>query len=143
MMEIGWEVPATAHAGHVHVAAIVTAAATALTATDAAAYTDLTRLMTRTTVFTGCTNSYRKPLSLPTGTDLLGVLISVDYRADLRRLNARLARSFVVTDKNLDFTRGLYNHEVRRTFSVRGAEEVARSRWPKMKQRRIGRPPTP
>jgi hypothetical protein len=72
----------------------------------------------RSVVFPGGTQAYRKPLALPLEARILGLWASCDYKVQAGRLTHKLVRLVLRPRKDLDFTMGLSNHQVRRTFSL-------------------------
>jgi hypothetical protein len=80
---------------------------------------------TRTTVFGGATQAYRKPLSFPADTQSLTIWVAADYHVDIGRFNRWLAKNVTRSRSDLDFWYGLKNHRVRRTFSPGPGRPVA------------------
>ena len=72
----------------------------------------------RTFVQPGVTQHYRKPLVLPSCTQLLHVWAAIDYRLELGPMTKLLVGWFAHPPSNLDWRRGISNHTIRRTFPV-------------------------
>ena len=71
----------------------------------------------RTVVFQGGTQAYRMPLRFAGGTGVVSVWASCNYRVRVSGLTRRLVRLVLNPPADLDFTRGVGNHQVRRTGS--------------------------
>jgi hypothetical protein len=72
----------------------------------------------RSVVFPGGTQAYRKPLALPLEARMLGLWASCDYQVQTGRFTHNLVRLVLRPRKDIDFTLGLRDHQVRRTFSL-------------------------
>jgi hypothetical protein len=72
----------------------------------------------RTVVFPGGTQAYRIPVVLDEGAELLTVWVSCDYKVEVGRLTRFLAGLRHSARAGLNFSGGLKNHQVRRTFNV-------------------------
>ena len=73
---------------------------------------------TRSVIFPGGTQAYRKPLALPPGARVLSIWAACDYSTPVGRFNHRFMKLVLHPPKDLDFAFGLRNHRVRRTFSL-------------------------
>lgn len=73
---------------------------------------------TRSVIFPGGTQAYRKPLALPPGARMLSIWAACDYSTPVGRFNHRFMKLVLHPPKDLDFAFGLRNHRVRRTFSL-------------------------
>jgi hypothetical protein len=72
----------------------------------------------RSVVFPGGTQAYRKPLALPLEARMLGLWAECDYKVQTGRFTHKLVRLVLRPRKDIDFTLGLRDHQVRRTFSL-------------------------
>lgn len=73
---------------------------------------------TRSVIFPGGSQAYRKPLALPPAARMLSIWAACDYSAPVGRFNHRFMKLVLHPPKDLDFAFGLRNHLVRRTFSL-------------------------
>jgi len=72
----------------------------------------------RSVISQGGTQVYRKPLTLPHGTSAVSIWASCDYHVHIGAIERFLVRAILRPGPDLDFTQGLYNHQVRRTFRI-------------------------
>lgn len=70
----------------------------------------------RSVVFPGGSQAYRKPLALPPEARVLGIWAACDYQVQAGWFTHRLVKLVLRPRRDLDFTMGLSNHQVRRTF---------------------------
>lgn len=76
----------------------------------------------RSVVFPQGAQAYRKPVLLPDSAGLVTVWGSCNYRVHVGRLTGALVRWVLRPPDDLNFTRGVERHQIRRTFVVdRGA----------------------
>jgi hypothetical protein len=73
---------------------------------------------TRSVVFPGGTQAYRKPLALRPGARVLTIWATCNYSTPVGRFNHRFMKLVLHPPEDLDFAFGLRNHRVRRTFSL-------------------------
>ncbi|MET4100378.1 hypothetical protein ABIB37_002615 [Agrococcus sp. UYP10] len=66
----------------------------------------------------GGTQAYRKPLTFPDGTGAVAIWASCDYHVGIGALERLIVRVVLRPRADLDYTRGLDNHLVRRTFRL-------------------------
>lgn len=74
--------------------------------------------LARSVVFPGGVQAYRKPLALPLEARVLGIWAVCDYHVQAGRFTHTLVKLVLRPRKDLDFTMGLSNHQVRRTFGL-------------------------
>ncbi|MDH6247758.1 hypothetical protein [Mycobacterium sp. OTB74] len=72
----------------------------------------------RSVVFGGGTQAYRKPLLLAPGVQIVSIWARCDYQVPINRFNQKLVKLVLRPRGDLDFTGGVKNHEVRRTFAA-------------------------
>jgi hypothetical protein len=72
----------------------------------------------RSVVFPGGTQAYRKPLTLPPEARILSLWAACDYHVQAGRFTHMLVKLVLRPRRDLDFTMGLSNHQVRRTFTL-------------------------
>lgn len=64
------------------------------------------------------TQAYRKPLTFPRGTGAVTIWAYCDYHVNIAPFERFLVRAILRPPPGLDFTQGLYDHQVRRTFRL-------------------------
>jgi hypothetical protein len=73
----------------------------------------------RSVISQGGTQAYRKPLTFPGGSGAVTIWASCDYHVNIGPVERFLVRVVLHTPTDdLDFTHGVYNHQVRRTFRL-------------------------
>jgi hypothetical protein len=72
----------------------------------------------RSIISQGGTQAYRKPLTFPGGTGAVAIWGYCDYHVNIGTVERFLVRAILRPPPDLDFTQGLYNHQVRRTFRL-------------------------
>jgi hypothetical protein len=90
-------------------------------------------------IFPGGSQAYRKPLALQPGARLLSIWAACDYSTPVGRFNQRFMKLVLNPPKNLDFSSGLRNHRVRRTFSLVPPLTDTRDKRPSRNMRAVDR----
>ncbi len=72
----------------------------------------------RSVISQGGAQAYRKPLTFPDGTGAAAIWGSCDYHVNIGAIERFLVRAILRPPADLDFTHGLDNHQVRRTFRI-------------------------
>lgn len=97
----------------------------------------------RTFVQPGVTQRYRQTIALPARACVLQVLGSFDYRIEVGPVTRVLVSLFARPPKDMDWRRGIKDHTVRRTFTLKGARSGTVASATPRSHSQIGPNPSP